>query len=333
MTNGLNSDDNGQLPILRVRHMFEFDTPIHLKRSEEITFYNGEIEPLNEIVIDVREFLPYLNVYDSDGKKLIFHSYLEEYLDFQAIQNENESMHENGNNDKDFNFPIIIEFPRENPVLSREYRTITLNYIKQIEFQKGFIALITVPLDNANHFYLHVKKLSQYKTDIRYLLLSDENNYFRIDDLEEIDYVETEDTVSFSSFSSNIPIDNCQLVIGVWINLQSWDKRWFDGGIAIASIAIIINLLLGLLDLKNNLTSIIAICSIVNTYLIITKGWIFMKDIDSFMKLPYTNIYLFLILLIFSELLISIIISTYNFDFIQNIYIVVDQQIKMNITL
>ena len=57
-----------------------------------------------------------------------------------------------------------------------------------------------------------------------------------------------------------------------------------------------------------------------------------MKDMDRILKTPYTYIYLCLILIILFEMILAIIIVFSNFDISEKTYLLVDQQLKMNIS-
>lgn len=336
-TDGSIEEETSSIRVLRVRHFFEFETPFVLKRTEEVTLYNTG-EQTQRIVHNAREFLPHLNIFDSDGKKLVFHGELEDYG--VVYNEENEDVEIDGDSDipleEDFEdiYPIIIEFPPERPFSEGEVRIITQSYIKEVEFGNG-VPIISIPLEVASHFYLYIKKLSEYDVKIGYILESSDKRWFRVHDLsdDEFDSIEIKDTIGYSSFSSQMPIEDCKLLIGLKYGLFPWDKRWFNGGIFLAVIALIINLFLILMNLHSNFTSIIAITGIVNSYLIITKGWIFMKNMDKPVGFAYTTVYLALIILLFLEVVIAIGLSVFDFNFSQIVHFIIDQQIKMNVTL
>jgi hypothetical protein len=334
---GSPESDISRIHVLRVRHFFEFDTPFVLKRTEEVTLYNSG-EETRRIVHNAREFLPHLNFLDSDGKKLVFHGELEDY----GLDSNEEDVDVETDEDSDIPieediediYPIIIEFPPGRPFSEREVRIITLSYIKEVEFDNG-VPIISIPLEVAPHFYLYIKKLSEFNVKIGYLLESSDNQRFRLHDLsdDEFDSIEIKDTIGYSSFSSQMAIEDCKLLVGLNYELFPWDKRWFFGGILLAVIAFLINIFLILMNVQSNFTSIIAITGIVNSYLIITKGWIFMKNMDKPVGFPYTTVYLALIILLFLEVILAILLSVFDFNFSQNLHFMIDQQIKMNVTL
>ena len=323
--------EEGHIDVVRVRHFFEFETPFVLKRTEEVTLFNHG-EEVRQIVYNAREFLPHLMVHDSDGRRLIFHGVYAE----EDLSEEEPAPEDTEEGEEEEIYQIVIEFPHEHPLRTEEFRTITYTYIREVEFGKG-VPIITIPLEIASHFYIYIKKLPDFNLKVGYLLRSteDRQEVFRFDDLseEEADAIEIQETIAYSSISSQIPIERCELLIGLRYELFSRDWYWFVGGIAIAVIALLINLILMLLNVNSYLTGIIAITGIVNSYLIVTKGWIFMKNMDKPVNFPYTNIYLALILLLFIELMAALALSIFNFSFIQNISVVIDQQIKLNATL
>jgi len=320
------TDPQGYIRTVRIRHFFEFESLPTLKRIEEHTIYNP-LETLTEVVYLSKKFFPHLEIFDSDGKKLIFHSKLEDYDNSQ-----DDPVEESEEGDQDEFFPITIEFPEGRSLFTRQFRTLTFTYLEDIDFEKD-IPVVKVPLGPVPHVYLHVKKLTQFKTDIGYLIESSNGQTFSVFNLDkyEREHVTLESTESYSRFSTSKEISNCNLLIGFKYGLHKWDKYWFNSGIVIGILALIINCFLIIIGLKANLTGIIAIAGIANTYLILTKGWLFMKDMDRFTS--YTKIYLTLIFLIFFEIVIAIIVSMFDFPFVLNTYLIVDQHMQMNITL
>jgi hypothetical protein len=327
------TNNTGQIQLVRVRHFFEFESLSLLKRIEEHTIYNNA-ETLTEIIYDSREFKPHLEILDSDGRKLVFHSDLDDY----DYQDENSSDEENSEDDEnisiDENSPIVIELPKNMPLMTREFRTIIFSYLEDMDFKKRN-PIIKIPLGTAPHLYLHIKKLPQFEMNIRYFAESSGGDIFSVYNLNEYEreFVAIESTDSYSRFSTTTQIRDCKLIIGFKYSLHALDKWWFNGGIAIGILGLIINSILIFIGLKTNFTGIIAIAGISNTYLILTKGWIFMKDMDKFTTINYTAIYLTLIFLIFFEIAIAILLSSFDFSFMQKTFVVIDQQIKMNITL
>jgi hypothetical protein len=312
-----------QIRILRVRHFFEFDTSLILKRKEEITFYNEGAIRLDRIIYDAREFLPGLNIYDSNGELLIFHG---------NFQSESRSILIGSTLEESSEYPIIIEFPSTRPVDPNGFRVITLEYINDIGLKEGEIGFITLPIGVAPHFYLYFKKLDEYITEVFPFIESNEEQYFELDDLEETDFVQIEDTPSYFSISSSIAIPNCSLVIGTSYKLPPWNFLWFNGGIIIGIGAITTNAILLTSDVKTFLPAIIALGGISNTYLILTKGWVFTKNpVERILKIPYTSIYFWLILIIIFEIFIACCLAFIEPSNNQNLNITSLHQIVSNI--
>jgi hypothetical protein len=312
-----------QILVLRIRHFFEFDTSLILKRKEEITFYNEGNVPLERIIYDAREFLPHLNIYDSNGELLIFHGNIE--FGGQSILI-GRGLEENSE------YPIIIEFPPTRPVNPNSFRVITLEYINDIGLKEGDIGFITLPIGFAPHFYLYFKKLNEYITDVFPFIESNDEQYFELGDLEETDFVQIEDTPSYFSISSSIAIPNCSLVIGTSYKLPLWNSLWFNGGIVIGIGAITTNVILLSSDANTFLPEILALGGISNTYLILTKGWVFTKSpVERVLKIPYTSIYFWLILCIFFEIFIACCLAFVAIDNNKNLNITLAYQVVSNI--
>ena len=320
------------IEIVRIRHFFEFDSTLILKKTEEITFFNHG-EAVTSIQYLPREFLPHLNIFDFDGKPLIFHGdYYNKYTHNRNSCTLNQHEFTDELSDNPIPDSIIIEFPQNDKVEQNHFRTIVLDYILDADVDEKKIIMIDIPIGICPHFYLYIKKLEQYKTEIFAYIKSNDNQYFGIGGLEEIDAIEIDDTRTYFSMASSIPIEKCTLSIVLINKLQSPTTWWLDGGIVFAIGAIIGNMMMLLSDPHQYLTAIIALGGVSNSYLVITKGWIFMKDMDRILKTPYTYIYLCLILIILFEMILAIIIVFSNFDISQKTYLLVDQQLKMNIS-
>jgi hypothetical protein len=318
---GARAGDPGgeQIKIIRIRHFFEFDTPLILKRSEEITFCNeGDIE-LTNVIYYAREFLPHLNVYDSNGEQLIFHG--------EINDSDEEVVGGGGTTDPSeetsTELPIIIEFPKNRGVAPTEFRTITLKYINDFGLDKNNrISFIELPVGFSQNFYLYIKRLDEYITKIDSFIgakkESDPNDtdYFLLDELREHNFVSTEDTPTYFRMSSAVPIPNCNLIIIISYEMTFPNVLWFNGGVIVGMGVLMVNLVMMDSDIKNFLPCIITLGALSNTYLILTRGWIFTKNpVERILFSDYSSIYFLLILCIFIEVFLAcfMAVSAYGF--------------------
>jgi len=319
---------NSFLEIVRIRHFFEFDDSLILKRTEEITFFNKSNIALSRVVYNVREFLPHLCIYDSNGEILIFHGIFEIKNQSLIIKDSDEGNSEHA---------IVIEFPKTRQIDPNSFRIITLKYTDDIGLCEGDIGFINLPIGLAPHFYLYIKKLNEYITEIHPFVEEfggEENVYFEIDELEKSDYVQIQDTPSYFSISSSIAIPDCNLIIATSYQLPNWNLFWFNGGIIIGIGAILTNFILIKSDVKSFLSSIVALGAITNTYLILTRGWLFTKaPVERILKTPYTSIYFWIILCIFLEIFFACILAFFVTGYNQNIDIASIYQITSNFTI
>jgi len=303
------SSDQEQIKVIRIRHFFEFDTPLILKRAEEITFCNDSDIELKNIIYNAREFLPHLNVYDSNGEQLIFHG---DPDDCESVINEGSNVNDEAGEIR-AEFPIIIEFPKDHGVAPTEFRTITLKYINDfgLDWDKK-LSFIELPMGLSQNFYLYIKRLDEYVTEISPFIESkkedepNESEYFLLDDMREHNFVFIEDTPTYFRLSSAVPIPNCNLIISISYEMTFENVLWFNGGIAIGLGSFITNLFMIVSDAKTFLACIITLGALSNTYLILTRGWIFTKNpVEKVLIIPYTSIYFLLILSIFLEVFVA----------------------------
>jgi len=301
--------DQEQYKVIRIRHYFEFDTPLILKRTEEITFCNKSNAELKNIVYNAREFLPHLNIYDSNGEQLIFHGNPDD-----CEPDINGDDHESDESDEDSeSFPIIIEFPKTNPVSIGDIRTITLKYINDFGLSDDKkLSFIELPLGESTNFYLYIKKLDEYITEIDPFIEAKKEDepevseYFPLSDLDEYDFIDTENTPTYFRMTSSVAIPNCTLIVVVSYEMTYENVLWFNGGIVIGVGSFVTNLGLIISDVKTFLPCIITLGALANTYLILTRGWIFTKNpVEKVLLIPYTSYYFLLILIIFLEVFVA----------------------------
>jgi len=323
---------NSNLKIARIRHFYNFESINVVNHKKEITFfYDGETT--NKLHYFAPDFKEYLNVFDFNEEKLQFHGELTDYFDIEYSNSEpGESYYENENNleisNEDAGFKILIDFPKERPLLKNEFRTIILT--DKIDYpieSPGLPITIDVKFDEASHIYLYINKLPQYSAKINKIFysrkdLDSESNipkFFELNESEEKEYLDHFETTSYYCIWSSVPITDCNIFIAIEYKLRGKDGSWFYSGILFGIFALGLNLHLIINNLHESLTQIASVSTIAITYLVVIKGWVFMKDIDDVVglfpidtpfKIRFSNVYLLLILLIFVELIIAIYYGT-----------------------
>ena len=281
------------------------------------------------------DFKEYLSVFDFNGEKLQFHGELTDYFDIEYSNSELKESNKDEDNkqipDDNPGFQILIDFPKERPLLKSEFRTIILtDKIDYLINHPGRPISIDVPFDEASHTYLYVNKLPQYTAKIDKIFYSrkdiDEKSkrpkiFFELEESEEKEYLDHFEATSYYCIYSSVPITDCNIFIVIEYKLRGKDWSWFYSGILFGISALALNLHLMINNLHGSLVQIVSVCTIATTYLVVIKGWVFMKDIDDVVglipvdlpfKIRFSYVYLFLILLIFIELMIAIYCGTIN---------------------
>jgi hypothetical protein len=293
----------------RVRFSFEFESPKLINCTEERTnFYQGP--EVNRIKISNNEFKPHLSIYDGDGELLQFHGSPEEYFD---VDYESEPL---GYTNQEGEKMIEIDLPITKPLCNNSFRTLSFKYKKEIPVKPSQNAELSVSLSDAIHTYIYVKKLQHFKTDIYVLIETKNGESFSPNRLYEKEHLKIDNQSSYFNIMVNKKIDGCNLKLFIKYELETKDRLWFNAGIVIAFSCIILNLMI--LTPNPDIILITGLGGLVNTYLIITKGWIFTKDLDKTLgikildinvPISYTYAYLILIIIIFIEILCAIFIS------------------------
>lgn len=337
-----NSNDNinknnghSGLEIVRIRHFFDFKSTGVADHTEEITFYNLS-EETNTLYYYEPEFKHYLNIYDFNGQQLQFHGIFNDYFSYNndiTGENGDSVLPDNTNIDDDAAFEILIDFPKERPLLKNMFRTITLRDKVAYPLEKPeFSTKVDVPFDRAEHTYVYIKKIQGYKADILKAFVPNDNNkdYFELEEAEEKEYLGHFETPSYYCVYSFQPVKGCNLVTFIEYTLKGKDWAWFYSGLVLGIFAFSINLWILFNHLQGSLTQIVPISTIVITYLVVMKGWVFMKDIDDVVtitsyklpfRIPISVIYLILILMIFGELIISLFFGFFQQPPYQNLTI------------
>jgi len=169
--------------------------------------------------------------------------------------------------------------------------------------------------------------LPQYKAKIDKIFYSRKDidseskrpKFFELEESEEKEYLDHFEATTYYCIWSFVPISDCNIFIVIKYKLRGKDWSWFYSGILLGIFALGLNLHLMINNLHESLAQIVSVSTIAITYLVVIKGWVFMKDIDDVVglipidipfKTRFSYVYLLLILLIFVELIIAIYYGT-----------------------
>ena len=292
----------------RIRTFFEFETPRLINCTEERTIYYDGPE-VTSFVQPSRQFRPHLSVKDCNGEILQFHGHLEDYfnVDYEGEVPERLPEREGGQE-------IVIDFPQNRPLREQSFRTFSYNFKIELPLDLGDNVQLLVPLE-AYHNYVYIRKMEQFQTVIDYLIQTKDGNYFEIDDLQERDQVQISEEASYFTIQISELVPECTLAIYVGYKLETKDRLWFNAGLMIASVTAVSNYFLLASNSHTNTTLVATLAGVANTYLIVTKGWIFTKDLDKTLgveildadniPISYTLLYLFFIVVLFVEIIVA----------------------------
>lgn len=268
-----------QITIDRVRHFRRFKTPSLIECIDEITFYNtgGEISSV-EYILD--SFSPSLHIFDSNGNQLEFHG-----------DHEDEDEDEN-----EIGFKIRIDFPIDKAMSQGEFRTIRIEFIKEVNPETFKDVLITVPLHETASVYVFLEECDNYDfSTIHYGALDENYN------LVENDNMTVYRGESFWHIASKAAKNNSGLLYIIFKHkitktLHSW---------------IIMGLIFGFISAffiwrsyhfnPSNAVGIATYTGFIISYLFIIKGWLFSKNMDKKL-IQYDLSYRFLISILFFEI-------------------------------
>jgi len=284
----------------RYRSLITFLTPRKIKWVEEILLYNSGLEK-DHIVYDLVQFKQQLYIFDSDDKKLEFHSF-------------------SSNQKNASKYLIKIEFPKDKPLKTGDYRTISLHYCIEVSSSSRYIGLISVPLDLADSFFIHIEKPKEYQINLNFFqrpygIIEIVGNHFNDLYLEETDMkvqIRGKNTINYK-----------ELFVTFRPDLHQDTKAWFDLGAylgLLSAVLISFELFTAPRDFdtfSKFIPLIIPLAVSMIASLIVIKGWIFTKDMDWILKdinntkksmLTYDQIYIRLIMILALEIAITVII-------------------------
>lgn len=274
------SPDSGKekcVHIHRIREFYTHESPTLLKIVEEITIFTCK-ENIKEITYDVGFIRNDLKIFDAGGRPLEFHGFNETVdTEIPRVRGKDTSKTD-----------IIISFRDDSFPGPDKYYTFRLEYRKLFNNNPKDSFLIERPIENYK-LYITIRSLESFKLDIYSVikhklplsLPKQEDPLYRLDEFIEYGIiVETVNEIYYSLIirPNSVPDYNICIVFS-YIFFRN-DKFWFITGIVLGIICTIFLLINILMQCIIDISVTLAVVTIVNTYLILTKGWIFTKDMD-----------------------------------------------------
>jgi len=322
----------------RIRVFYHFETPFIIKCTEEITFFNAG-RKIESILYDLGEFKSHLHIIDTNGEDIEFHSLRAAQMnDLLSTYPEDQIINKKY---------IIIDFPKNRPLEAEDYRTIKMDYIKEISSKEipsysRFVdwGQFTIPLGNSQSTYLYSNKPKKYLCKSNFQIIFDDNGIqqqFDITNLDEIGNIILEDEDNYSQIAIMDSIKNCTLQYSFSIYLHPLQKHWFDFGAYVGYGAAVLYVFLFAINFDMGVKIGVPLGAAVIAFLTITKGWLFTQDMDRIVnlmqrregrKITYDEVYLLSIGLIFMELIILgifvVAIGIYDLYFIPHQELIVN---------
>lgn len=313
------------IEVIRCRYFFEFVSPFKINCVDEWTLFHNSsvVDEIEAINLDSSEFKLNLQILDSDRTLLEFHAPESQYFgetegDIPGLipgQNQVRS-------DSEVQlYPIVIDLPHGRPIRPGEYRTIRLTYAREVPYysSKTVGGKITIPLDNSLRTYITIRQTETYHYENIFSIKAQDGSAFEIQYLAECDQIEILDHYQRDSITIFVktPIPACNMDVSFSYEVHSDQKRWFDLGVILGISTAILYPCIYLHDAIFSPIGGIPILLAVITYLTVTKGWLFMKDVDKVsdigstrigVAINYNNSYIFLISVLFIEVFLSLIL-------------------------
>lgn len=307
--------ENG-LSVVRIRYFYDFKTPFIINCKKEVLIYNGTGESVDTIIFPLGGFRKHLHIYDSTYTKLEFHKETTDYF---------------GERERTEDFSIIIELPRDKPIPPQGFQTLEFEYIEDPEDYTKKNYSFTFSLEESPRTYISITSKSDKVRLIRHIKVhSTDGSKFYINDLTERNDISVYLTHSSLYFEAKKIIPNCNFVFTFRYELEKHQKRWISLGIFLGIVAVILNIFLLVFNSSLIYSVIIPFAALVNTFLLITKGWIFQNDMERVVYgrggVTYDTYYVLLIILLTIEMIFGFIMTTivphidFNSSFSFNIF-------------
>jgi hypothetical protein len=297
-----------EIAIMRIRYFYEFQDPFLVFCSEETTIRNNsEKSEIESIAYNIGEFRNRLHIYDSDGKILEFHRSIKDGQDIEDARNSGAEHR------------IDIEFSDDKPLRPGEYRTIRLEYTREIDYYTvdGYYVFF-FNLDDAPRVYISIRTAKNFHCERKILILPSDGKKFELRHLKEKDDVVEELFENSTNITIKRPIEDCQLLFAFYYDIGASLKNWLNLGAGFGVITIIIVAMLLYTEPGGCLQTVIPFAGITNAFLLITRGWLFQNRMEQIEKglclfndvcIPYDGLYVKLIWVLIIEIVLAVFCS------------------------
>jgi len=290
-----------EIVVERIREFWEFETLSSINVESEITFLNNTKENQTKIIFDLGQYKLFLKLFDTDGNLLEFSKNV---TDIEGASP----------------YCIEIKLPRDRLLYPGEYRTITIKYVISVrdddhveQYENSTYSELCFPLKRGTDLYIVIKSLENFEADDYIDILDEKNDQI---DLSVIDQLIQEGKLKFNRTEHIVSLmikgqDNQTLRIThhhkVHHSLISWVHigAWFG-----AVSAIVIPVSFSFLILNHCLNSLfISFPIFVITVLIVIKGWLFSKDLDSSLE-NMNRLYIIIVTVLIVELFVIVLLGS-----------------------
>ena len=290
--------------IERVRYLKKFETLSVYNTITEITFANEGDESVDIIKYDLHEYKPFLKISDSNS----------EFLEFSGAQ-------EAGHGSYPAHL-INIYLPEDRELKPNCRRTITfqsysssLPEIKVVEYENPTYVIFYFDIIDQVNSYIIFEAAKHFEF-CNYIDLIDQNG-LNVDDGELATFV-SEKVIAHSKIGNRMYFafkgDTSKRTLRI-IHRHTIPARlldWIRVGLGLGVLSAIL-LLVGLIYSFNNnsldsLSLFITYPALVITTLVVIKGWLFLKDLDSDLE-GYNKKYLRLVIILGIEIALAFAIS------------------------
>ena len=312
----------------RIRYFYKFETPTTISVTQEITFHNNtDDKTLSRIIFDLKYFRPFLHIYDTDRTLL-------EYYGISST--------------KEHSNLVVIFFPRDKKIYPNEFRTISIEYYKELEtngIPDKCLSDIQNERCNTNDLIRHDEhneyssygeelpldpNFSHNKVYISSKLHNNATTYVFIKKCEGyvFNYTYWVKGVENKRVKNNLKIDESKTFLHIGSESVIFNNTlfieinhdihktlsgdifsWNNIGLYMGGIALITVLIM---DLKNpaNIIYSIALVTIVISTMVFIKEWLLLKNLDTHKLDMYDYYYRVIIILLFAEISILFIYNS-----------------------
>jgi len=295
-----------ELETVRIRYFYEFQDPFLVLCSEETTLRNNSDADIRSIFYDIGEFRTRLHIYDSDGKVLEF------YRSADEVEN---------SDDAEMEHQIDIEFPYDKPLRPGEYRTIKLEYIREIKNynieRRGYYVFL-FSLEDAPRTYISIRNAKDFRCERKIRILSSDGEEFETKHLREKEEVTEEQFENSINIAVKSPIEQCKLIFAFNYDIDKSLKHWLNLGVGLGVTTIGIIVWLFVTQPGECLQTVIPFAGIVNAFLLIIKGWLFQNKMEKVDKglclfddicISYGTLYICLIAILIIEIALAALLT------------------------